>query len=245
MLTLKTQAAIWSVGFGLLAARIAAVGLLTARCRAAVAAKNKIERDDAPSAGQRLRWIALAAIPSGLVIAVTAHLTTDIAAAPFLWVVPLALYLLTFVAVFRERPWIAHATVVRVTRVVVGPAAGSLIGGEKVYWVTTIVLNLAAFTLLTLTCHGELYAIRPKPHRLTEFYLCTSAGGVIGGAFAGLAAPQLFNGNYEYPIPFAAALFCTPRALACGARTSLSPPRPPPPPTPAPTPPWALTPFPP
>ena len=222
MLTLKTQAAIWSVGFGLLAALIAAVGLLTARFPAAVAGKNKIERDDAPSAGQRLRWVALAAIPSGLVIAVTAHLTTDIAAAPFLWVVPLALYLLTFVAVFRERPWIAHATVLRLTPLVVAPLAVSLIGGEKVYWVTTIVLNLAAFTLLTLTCHGELYAIRPKPHRLTEFYLCTSAGGVIGGAFAGLAAPQLFNGNYEYPILIAAALLCMPGTFAGGARKALS-----------------------
>jgi hypothetical protein len=221
MLTLKTQAAVWSVGFGLLAALIAAVGLLTARAPA-VAAKNKIERDDAPSAGQRLRWIVLAAIPSGLVIAVTAHLTTDIAAAPFLWVVPLALYLLTFVAVFRERPFIAHATVLRLTPFAVAPLAVSLIGGEKVFWVTTIALNLVAFTMLTLTCHGELYAVRPKPHRLTEFYLCTSAGGVIGGAFAGLAAPLLFNGNYEYPILVAAALLCMPGTFAGGVRKALS-----------------------
>ena len=222
MLTLKTQAAIWSVGFGMLAVLIAAVGLLTARSTAGVAAKIRIEHDDAPSAGKRMRWIALAAIPSGLVIAVTAHLTTDIAAAPFLWVVPLALYLLTFVAVFRERPWIAHTTVVRLTPFVVAPLAVSLIGGDKVYWVTTIALNLAAFVLLTLTCHGELYAVRPKPHRLTEFYLCTSAGGVIGGAFAGLAAPQIFNGNYEYPILIAAALLCMPGAFAGGVRKALA-----------------------
>jgi hypothetical protein len=222
MLTLKMQAEVWSAGFGILAVFVAAVGLLTARTTAAVTAKIEIVHDDAPSAGMRMRWIALAAIPSGLVIAVTAHLTTDIAAAPFLWVVPLALYLLTFVAVFRERPWIAHATVVRLTPFVVAPLAVSLIGGEKVYWVTTIALNLAAFVLLTLTCHGELYAIRPKPQRLTEFYLCTSVGGVIGGAFAGLAAPLLFNGNYEYPILIAAALLCMPGAFAGGARKVLT-----------------------
>jgi hypothetical protein len=222
MLALKMQAAIWSVGFGVLAVLFAAIGLLTARSTAGVAAKDGIERDDTPSAVERLRWIALAAIPSGLVIAVTAHLTTDIAAAPFLWVVPLALYLLTFVAVFRERPWIAHATVVRLTPFVVAPLAVSLIGGEKVFWVVTIALNLAAFTMLTLTCHGELYAIRPKPQRLTEFYLCTSAGGVIGGAFAGLAAPLLFNGNYEYPILIAAALLCMPGTFAGGARKILA-----------------------
>ena len=132
-----------------------------------------------------MRWIALAAVPSGLVIAVTAYLTTDIAAAPFLWVVPLAIYLLTFVAVFRERPWIAHATVVRFVPFVVAPLAVSLIGGEKVFWVTMIALNLVAFALLTLMCHGELYAHRPSPRRLTEFYLCTSFGGVIGGRSRG------------------------------------------------------------
>ena len=134
-----------------------------------------------------MRWIALSAVPSGLVIAVTAYLTTDIAAAPFLWVVPLAIYLLTFVAVFRERPWIAHANVVRFVPFAVAPLAVSLIGGEKVFWLTIIALNLTAFALLTLMCHGELYARRPSPRRLTEFYLCTSFGGVIGGAFAGLA----------------------------------------------------------
>ncbi|SHJ39521.1 hypothetical protein SAMN05444159_0503 [Bradyrhizobium lablabi] len=222
LLTLKTQAAIWSLGFGILAVLIAAVGLLTARTAAAAVTKIEVERDDAPSVGRRLRWIGLAAIPSGLVIAVTAHLTTDIAAAPFLWVVPLALYLLTFVAVFRERPFISHATVVRLTPFVVAPLAVSLIGGERVFWVTTIALNLLAFTMLTLTCHGELYAIRPKPHRLTEFYLCTSAGGVIGGAFSGLAAPYLFNGNYEYPILVAAALLCMPGFFAGGPRKALA-----------------------
>jgi hypothetical protein len=222
MLTLKMQAELWSVGFGVLAIFVVAVGLLTARTAAAVTANIEVAHDAAPSAGMRMRWIALAAIPSGLVIAVTAHLTTDIAAAPFLWVVPLALYLLTFVAVFRERPWITHLTVVRLTPFVVAPLAVSLIGGDKVYWLTTIALNLVAFVALTLTCHGELYGIRPKPQRLTEFYLCTSVGGVIGGAFAGLAAPLLFNGNYEYPILIAAALLCLPGAFAGGARKVLS-----------------------
>ena len=220
LLTLKMQAHLWSLGFAFLAILVAGVGLLTARSTAAVAAKTIIEDDHAPSAGMRIRWIALAAIPSGLVIAVTAHLTTDIAAAPFLWVVPLALYLLTFVAVFRERPWLANATVVRLIPVVVAPLAVSMVGG--ISWVTTMAINLVAFTMLTLACHGELYALRPKPRRLTEFYLCISAGGVIGGAFAGLAAPQLFNGNYEYRILIAAALIFIPGAFAGGARKALA-----------------------
>ena len=219
-LTLKTQTAAWSIGFALLAVLLSVVGLFATRAVPA-AAQAEVADDVRTGAGERMRWIALAAIPSGLVIAVTAYMTTDIAAAPFLWVVPLAIFLLTFVAVFSERPWIAHASVVRFVPFAVAPLAVSLIGGEKVFWLTTIALNLVAFALLTLMCHGELYARRPNPRRLTEFYLCTSFGGVIGGAFAGLLAPLIFNGNYEYPILIALALLCMPGFFAGGLRKAL------------------------
>jgi len=220
-LTLKTQTATWSIGFALLAVLLSFVGLLATRALPA-AVQAEAADDVSASAGERIRWIALAAVPSGLVIAVTAYLTTDIAAAPFLWVVPLAIYLLTFVAVFRERPWIAHANVVRFVPFAVAPLAVSLIGGEKVFWLTSIALNLVVFALLTLMCHGELYARRPSPRRLTEFYLCTSFGGVIGGGFAGLLAPLIFNGNYEYPILIALALLCMPGFFAGGLRKALT-----------------------
>ncbi len=219
-LTLKTQTAVWSIGFALLVILLTLAGLFAARAEPA-AVQAEAGDDVAISAAGRMRWIALSAVPSGLVIGVTAYLTTDIAAAPFLWVVPLAIYLLTFVAVFRERPWIAHATVVRFAPFAVAPLAVSLIGGEKVFWLATIALNLTAFALLTLMCHGELYARRPSPRRLTEFYLCTSFGGVIGGAFAGLLAPLIFNGNYEYPILIALALLCTPGIFSGGIRSAL------------------------
>jgi hypothetical protein len=217
-LTLKTQTAAWSIGFALLGALLSFVGLLAARALHAAVQAEAVD-DVSASAGERTRWIALAAVPSGLVIAVTAYMTTDIAAAPFLWVVPLAIYLLTFVAVFRERPWIAHANVVRFVPFAVAPLAVSLIGGEKVFWLTTIALNLVVFALLTLMCHGELYTRRPSP---TEFYLCTSFGGVIGGVFAGLLAPQIFNGNYEYPILIALALLFMPGVFTGGARKALT-----------------------
>ena len=85
-----------------------------------------------------------------------------------------------------------------------------------------IALNLVAFALLTLMCHGELYERRPAPQRLTEFYLCTSFGGVIGGAFAGLVAPQIFNGNYEYPILIVLAVLCMPGIFAGGFRRAMT-----------------------
>lgn len=218
-LTLKAQAAGWSLGFAVCVVLLAGASLCTSDA-APVAAEAPSEDEASSHAIERLRWIALAAVPSGLVIAVTAHLTTDIAAAPFLWVLPLAIYLLTFVAVFRERPWIAHANVVWLVPFAVAPLAVSLIGGDKVFWLAMIALNLVAFALLTLMCHGELYARRPSPQRLTEFYLCTSFGGVIGGAFAGLLAPQIFNGNYEYPVLIALALLCMPGFFAGGLRTT-------------------------
>ena len=220
-LTLNMQTVAWSIGFALLAILLSLVAVLTSRAEPAVA-QLEAGDDIRASAGERMRWIALSAVPSGLVIAVTAYLTTDIAAAPFLWVLPLAIYLLTFVAVFRERPWIAHANVVRFVPFAVAPLAVSLIGGEKVFWLTIIALNLVVFALLTLMCHGELYARRPSPRRLTEFYLCTSFGGVIGGAFAGLLAPQIFNGNYEYPLLIALALLCTPGIFTGGVRRALT-----------------------
>lgn len=217
ILTLKAQTVAWSFGFALFVLLLAVASLFTSGVAPSIAQAAPPDEVRA-STIERMRWVALAAVPSGLVIAVTAYLTTDIAAAPFLWVLPLAIYLLTFVAAFRQRPWIAHANVVRFVPFAVAPLAVSLIGGDKVFWVTMIALNLVAFALLTLMCHGELYGRRPSPQRLTEFYLCTSFGGVIGGAFAGLLAPQIFNGNYEYPILIALAVLCMPGIFGGGVR---------------------------
>src|SRR5262249_55090000 len=132
---------------------------------------------------------------------------------PFLWVLPLALYLLTFVALFRDRPWVNDATVVRLVPFAVAPLAISVLGGGKTFWLGVIVINLAAFGLLALLCHGALYRRRPEPARLTEFYLWVSFGGVLGGVFAGLIAPCIFNGTYEYPILIAAGLLALPGAI--------------------------------
>jgi precorrin-6B methylase 2 len=215
-ITLRGQSHLWSLGFALLVLAIATAGLFVSRViqvpEAAPAAAAR------PAVRERLVWAALAAIPSGLVIAVTAHITTDVAAAPFFWVVPLAFYLLTFVAVFRERPWVQHATVVKAVPFVVAVLSVSVMGGERSYWLATIMLNLLGFLTLTMLCHGELYQRRPAPVRLTEFYLWVSIGGVLGGIFAGLLAPNIFSSTYEYPILIAGALLALPGALDGGLR---------------------------
>jgi len=219
LLTLQAQTAAWAAGFALLAVLIALSALVLAS--GAAEKRENVSPASAPVLADRLSWIALAAVPAGLVVAVTAHISTDVAAAPFLWVVPLALYLLTFVAVFNERPWISHATVALLVPFVVAPLAISMLGGDKAFWLVTIALHLIAFFVLTLLCHGELYRRRPHPSQLTDFYLATSIGGVAGGVFTGLIAPNVFSTTTEYPILVAAAVLALPGAFAKGGKPAL------------------------
>jgi hypothetical protein len=215
LLSLKTQSLLWSAGFTILCVSIAVASLLVARQPMLGAADPGAEP---VSLRDRLAWLALAAVPAGLVIAVTSYVTTDVAAAPFLWVIPLAIYLLTFVAVFRERPWITHETLASLAPIAVAPLSIALMGGGKLFWLVMIMLIVASFGVLALLCHGELYRRRPAPSRLTEFYLWCSLGGVIGGIFAALVAPNIFNRIYEYPILIAAAVLVLPGMFAGGVR---------------------------
>lgn len=210
---LSTQTLLWSAGFSVLALCVGIAACLAAGAKElchSVAMRTRLDWR------QRSVWPLLTAVPAGLCIAVTSFIATDLASAPFLWMLPLALYLLTFVAVFRERPWVPPALVTRILPYLIAPLAISLFGSGKTYWLANILLNLAAFTLLALACHGEAYRRRPQPNRLTEFYLWTSFGGVLGGAFAGLAAPYLFNNIYEYPLLIVAALLVLPGFFSGG-----------------------------
>ncbi|MDB5602122.1 MAG: hypothetical protein JWN71_4166 [Xanthobacteraceae bacterium] len=216
-LTLQQQIALWSAGFSALVVLIAVAAVFASRGAEVTASSSA---GASPGFAQRLSWVTLTAIPAGLSIAVTSYITTDLAAAPFLWIVPLALYLLTFVAVFRDRPWVSHAWALRLVPYVVAPLAVSLLGGAKAHWLAGMLLNLTVFVLIALACHGEAYRRRPDAGRLTEFFLWTSFGGVLGGVFAGLVAPHLFNNIYEYPILIVAALLAMPGMFNADARTS-------------------------
>ena len=212
--TLRTQALLWSLGFSVLALSIGAAACLAN----GEVIGGTVGAGARPTWRRRAAWSLLTSVPAGLCIAVTSFITTDLASAPLLWMLPLALYLLTFVAVFRDRPWVSQNLVLRILPYVLAPLAISLFGSGKTYWLANILLNLAAFVLISLACHGEAYRLRPAPGRLTEFYLWTSFGGVLGGVFAGLAAPHLFNNTYEYPILIVAALSVLPGMFAGGAR---------------------------
>jgi spermidine synthase len=214
LLSLKDQVLLWSTGFVVVGLCIAVASLFVVRLPYRAAAVEP--STEAPSRRDRITWAALSAIPAGLVIAVTAHITTDIAAAPFLWVMPLALYLLSFVAIFRDRPWIRHDTVVRLAPISVVPLAIALPGSNNALWLVMIAINLLALLLLSLLCHGELYQRRPAASQLTRFYLWVAFGGMLGGVFAALLAPHIFTRVYEYPILVAAAILVLPGFFAGG-----------------------------
>jgi hypothetical protein len=160
----------------------------------------------------------LAFLPSALLIAVTAHLSTNIAAAPFLWVLPLAAFLLTFVLAFQRSPLIPP----RLAELMVPVAA---IAAILTYALTAelgglagIAINLLAFFIIALAWHSALVARRPAARHLTDFYLCMSAGGVLGGAFISLAAPLMFDSVIEFPLLLAVSLLIVPEARALLAR---------------------------
>lgn len=200
-LPLAVQSRGWTAGYALLVLLVAAAAW-TRRHGAAEAP----ETGDAPrpTGRRQLHWLFIAAVPSGLMLSTTTHLTTDIVAMPLLWVLPLGLYLLSFV--------IAFSTFARVTQVItlIAPVALLGIGGLGLLSsgggsMLVAFASLAMLFLVAVALHGYLYYLRPAPRHLTLFYLIMSAGGVLGGLFAALLAPLLFDWVYEHPLLILAA----------------------------------------
>jgi hypothetical protein len=209
--TLQTQNLIWTWGYGVLIVLIAACGALLLRSPPMVVANAAGDNDaPAPSWSLRLRWIFLAAVPSGLLIAVTAHISTDVAAAPLLWVLPLSLYLLTWVLVFQSRPLLPHRWMLALQPLAIAGVIVLLaIGGEQ-NLLLTLGGHQLCFFIIAMACHGELARTRPAARYLTGFYVALSFGGMVGGLFAGLIAPYAFSWIAEYPILLALAALCRP-----------------------------------
>lgn len=210
-LRLSQQSLLWTTGYGLLAILIVCCGMAAranpARATIQQAATPRIAWSD------RLHWTLLAFVPSSLLLGVTAFIATDVASAPLLWVIPLSLYLLTFVIVFARRPVLPHWLAVKAQPFALIPLAivYPFTGSTKLEYV--LPLHLIAFFLCALVCHGELARRRPEAGGLTEFYFWMSFGGLLGGVFNALLAPVAFTGIWEYPVAL---------VLACALRPLLS-----------------------
>jgi hypothetical protein len=217
---LGDQSRYWSIAFYLLIALIVACGVLLWRGVDRPAASFHSAAQAPPTWRDAAYWAALAAVPSGLLVAVTAHISTDVAAVPLLWVVPLAFYLLSFIIVFARRPIIPHRIVLAVQPFfIIGLVAVMVFDPVKtIFWLVAV--HVAVFFVCALMCHGEIARTRPAPQFLTAFYLWMSAGGVIGGITAGLIAPHVFRWVAEYPLLIALAVLCRPALARPGDRTS-------------------------
>jgi hypothetical protein len=210
MLTLRAQNLTWTGGYVVLIVLIASCGLLLLKSPRIVIAEVGAANAQAPPWLQWGRWVFLAAIPSGLLIAVTAHISTDVAAAPLLWVLPLSLYLLTWVLVFQSKPLIPHRWVLIVQPLAIAGVIYLLAHGSEQNLLLTLGGHLLCFFVIAMACHGELARQRPAPQFLTGFYVALSLGGMIGGLFAGLIAPFTFSWIAEYPILVVLAALCRP-----------------------------------
>lgn len=156
----------------------------------------------------RLRWIALSAVPSSLLLGVTAYISTNIAPIPLFWVVPLALYLLTFILAFKNKPLVTSKPLGRLAGMLI-PCLMVAVVMEAFMPVLTFV-HLTVFFVAAWMCHAKLSESRPAPRHLTEFYFWLSVGGVLGGAFNALLAPVIFTTLFEYTVALILAVFLMP-----------------------------------
>jgi hypothetical protein len=218
-LGLAAQSATWGAGFLILGGLIVACGVLMLLASSAnaqtllrIEAATPATCDSAaPSWSDRATWIALAALPSGMMVGITTYITTDIASAPFIWVIPLALFLATFILVFKETMIFDFGRVQRAmpATILIFVLASMVMPGS----IPTLAAALVAFLLASLVCHRELYLARPAASHLTEFYIWMSAGGVLGGIFSALIAPQIFVVAIEFTFLLLLCLLIMPGVL--------------------------------
>ena len=213
-----SQVWLWSLGYLLLAVLMGGCALALWRTRSLALSQDPLPPAGKPPAlapaedarggsasdarrwTRRLRWVALAFAPSSLLLGATTYITTDVAAVPLLWVLPLAIYLVSFILAFGRWPLRLHRAVASAVLPVVLLALYLMLAGlEPRLWIT-VLWHLAVLLVVSLACHGALALDRPPVRRLTEFYLLMSVGGVLGGLFNALIAPLAFTWLVEYPL---------------------------------------------
>jgi hypothetical protein len=213
-LKLEGQSRFWSASYGVMVVLV--IGCAVALWRSkllAPAGLNSVPGEVSTVAAQnqaielkrRARWVLLAFVPSSLMLGVTTFLSSDIAAVPLLWVIPLGLYLLTFILAFARRQFLSQTVLRRALPIAVVPLVVAFTAqASQPIWLLML-LHLIAFFVASLLCHGALAADRPDTKHLTEFYLWLSVGGVLGGAFNALLTPLVFTSVAEYPLALVVA----------------------------------------
>ena len=211
MMNITQQSNSWMYGYFVLIILTSGCAALTwknAKNTTIVKSQNK-EKDDKVTTAQRLKWIALSAIPSSLMLGVTTYITTDIASVPLLWILPFALYVSTFIIVFARKQLFTEKQVMTMSGLAIALLIVQMISLKDVvnyYPFLLVAVHMVVFFTITLACHFNLAQAKPQASHLTEFYFFMSLGGVLGGIFNALLAPNFFLIPVEYAIAIAAAL---------------------------------------
>jgi hypothetical protein len=212
-LRLAQQSLLWAAGYGIVALSIAACGatlfrLLPHAVDPAGGSAHAALGQTASSWRDRLAWLALAFAPSSLMLGVTAHISMEIASVPLLWIIPLALYLLTFMLTFARRPPIPGAWTARLLPILITASMAAL--AFRVNSAEAVAIHLLTFFAAAMVCHRELADRRPHVADLTTFYLWVATGGALGGLFNTLVAPALFTTIAEFPLALAVVALLRP-----------------------------------
>ena len=216
-LALTGQSWLWSGGYVLLITLVIVCGLCLPKTR--VGASPQRPTSAPVTRARRWRWIALALVPSGLMLATSTYITTDIVALPMLWVLPLGLYLLSFSVAFADDRWLADL-LTRVAPITILLFGGVIMGQFNQSALMDVGIALFLLFMVSVALHTQLYRLRPEPDRLTGFYLAMSTGGALGGIFSGLIAPVIFDWTYEFPLLIIAAGLLAPQVfLTHGVRS--------------------------
>jgi hypothetical protein len=210
-LTLREQGMAWTAGYaGLWLLTALSAWFATRQVHEQPSAKPAVTAKAEAHQRRPLRWLVLAFVPASLMLSVTTYLTTDIAAIPLLWVLPLALYLLTFTLTFMRRSLVPHHAMVRLLPGVVILLTIALLAQATEPIALLVFGHLFLLFVVAMVCHGELARLRPPAEQLTGFYLWVSLGGVLAGTFNGLIAPVVFTGLVEYPLVLVVACLVAP-----------------------------------
>lgn len=196
---LKQQSGLWTAAYGVFLVLFAACALTLRKASPRVAAQPAL-RPGPVGWSRRLFWVLLAFVPSSLMLGVTTYLTTDIASVPLLWIIPLALYLLSFILAFARKKWLPRSVLSKALPITVVALLFLLLTDTRNPAWLLVGLHLLFFFLAAVLCHTRLADDRPGAEHLTQFYLWLSVGGALGGAFNALLAPVVFNTVAEYPL---------------------------------------------
>ncbi|MBL0158519.1 MAG: fused MFS/spermidine synthase [Bryobacterales bacterium] len=199
--TVRWQGWIWSAGYVVFASVCAWTAWRSARGEA-VAVARQSDAEARPGWSISLLWIALASCASILLLAITRHVTQDVAPVPFLWLLPLSLYLLSFIICFEAPRLYYRPLFLTALPLALGGVGWILDDGSGSLEMLVTALSAALF-VVCMVCHGEMVRRKPGARHLTKFYLMMSVGGALGGLFVGLLAPMIFNAYLEFPIGLA------------------------------------------